>query len=123
MREIADKMGQAAEQARKMNGAVKPIKNSIDDLRSRLDRMTTARNSAFREDHIRKYNGMIRQTQRELQRLESLPLQGLAQTQRITPVPYIGFLFCRSGTALCIEKRLQCRLNVLSIAKKRCRYP
>ncbi|MDY0102829.1 MAG: hypothetical protein RBS07_07795 [Lentimicrobium sp.] len=112
MREVVDKMGQAAEQARKMNAAVKPIKNSIDDLKSRLDRMTVARNGAFREDHIRKYNGMIRQTQRELQRLENLPPRGFMNRMRELPSMLSG-MAKGIGIAFVATKIIQFGSNVV----------
>lgn len=113
MRDIVDKMGQAAEKARLMNSAVKPIKNSIEDLKQRMERLTTARDQAFREDHIRKFNGMIRQTQHELQRLENLPPKGFINRLRDLPSSMAG-IAKGIGAAFVFDKVVQFGAGVVS---------
>jgi len=55
------------------------VGHSIDSLKDRLARYEQARNSSMRTDHIRKYNGLIKETARRLKGLQDLPPKSHAQ--------------------------------------------
>ena len=112
MRDIIDKVNQLGEKARQSNSAIKVIPNSIEDLRTRLERLTSSRDKAFREDHIRKFNGMIKQTQRELQRLENLPPKGFLARMHDLPGTLSG-LAKGIGVAFVANKIMQFGGNVV----------
>ena len=49
------------------------VGQSIEGLRGRLERLKAGRDGSFRTDHIRRYNGMIKETEQQLRKLEDLP--------------------------------------------------
>ncbi len=61
------------ENLKKNTGGVDGLGDSINDLRSKLDGYKSSRDSAFRTDHIRKYNLLIEKTEEKLEALENLP--------------------------------------------------
>lgn len=121
MRDVVDKFGQLSEKVRQANSVIKTVPNSIEDLRSRLDRLTLSRDKAFRADHIARYNTMIRQTQRELQRLENMPPKSFMDRMRDLP-GMLKTLGPAMGVAFVATKVAQFAGNVVSATGQVERY-
>lgn len=121
MRDVVDKFGQLSEKVRQANSTIKTVPNSIEDLRARLDRLTISRDRAFRADHIVRYNSMIRQTQRELQRLENMPPKSFMDRIRQMPGS-LGMIAKGAGVAFVASKVGQFIGNVVKATGQVERY-
>jgi tape measure domain-containing protein len=68
--------GHTANLVNKVSGSISIAGRNIDGLNERLSMLVKRRNAAFDEIDIKRYNAAIKDTQKELQRLENLPPDG-----------------------------------------------